>query len=324
MREISELILELLKTHNRVSIPGLGAFVATPQSAVIDREAKSIAPPSKKIAFSKAETWNDGLLEKLYAERHNVSLDEARDKLRHVIVDIRFELDATGKLALPGLGTLKQSQARDINFGLDKNLNLKNDSYGLSEVRIEPSAGSFTMKREKSVAETGNNLPQLLLFGVMLFAISTLLLYLFLSHRHSKDDPANPLPPSEQVAESAPAVEAAPLQVPQRIVHTPQPPAKTPTAAPKPQPQSPPQPAAAPPSRCEYCVIATSLSTQESAVRKSNSYKQMGYKSEVIHSGSNRYRVALGCYRDGEAAKQELRKTQKFIADAWVLEVCRK
>ena len=322
MQEISELIVELLKTHNRVSIPGLGAFVATPQPAIINKAAKSITPPSKKITFSKAETWNDGLLEQLYAERHGINLDEARDRLRHVIVDIRFELDAAGKLALPGLGTLKQSQARDINFGLDKNLNLKTDSYGLGEVKIEPSVGAFKVKKEKSVsssATASNNLPQLMLFGVMLVAISTLLLFLFLKHRHSKDDPTNPMQSSRQTAESTSAVEAAPLQEPQRIVHTPQQPAKTPTTAPKPQPQ----PATTSSSRCEYCVIATSLSTQESAVHKSNSYKQMGYKSEVIHSGGNRYRVALGCYRDGEAAKQELRKTQKFIADAWVLEVCR-
>jgi len=325
MQEISELIIELLKTHNRVSLPGMGAFVATPQPAIINPTTKSITPPSKKIAFSKVETWNDGLLEQLYAERRNMSVDEARDRLRITIADMRFELDATGKLVLSGLGTLRQSQARDINFGLDKNLNLKTDSYGLGEVKIEPSANTFRVKKEKDILSstaTDNNLPQLILLGVMLFIISALLLYLFLN-RNSKDDPTNPQPPAPQ--EAVTEVVTKP-QEPQRIVHTPpqQPakaPAKTPTAAPKPQPQ--PQPAAASSSRCEYCVVANSLSTHEGAKLKSNSYKQMGYKSEVIQSGNNRYRVTIGCYRDGEVAKQELRKAQKLISDAWVLEVCR-
>jgi len=152
---------------------------------------------------------------------------------------------------------------------------------------------------------------------VMLFIISALLLYLFLN-RNSKDDPTNPPLPTQPTVITE---EVAKPKEPQRIVHAPQQPAKAPAAAPKPQPQ--PQPAAASSSRCEYCVVATSLSTYEGAKHKSNSYKQMGYKSEVIQSGNNRYRVTIGCYRDGEVAKQELRKTQKFISDAWVLEVCR-
>jgi len=324
MEEFAELIVELLKTHNRVSLPGLGAFVATPQAAAINSSAKTIAPPSKKIAFSKAETWNDGLLEQLYAERHDLSLEEARDRLRHIIVDIRFELDAAGKLTLPGLGTLRQSQAREIDFGLSKNLNLKSDSYGLGEVKIAPKADAFRMNAvspERGIprpAEAGNNLPQLILLGVMLVIISALLLYLFLRYRSGKDDLVSSYA-SEQPAAAAAASTPPPQPQPepQRIVHTPLP-ATVQPAAPK-----QPQPAAAASPRCEHCVIATSLSTQEGARLKANAYRQMGYKAEVIHSGGNRYRVAIGCYRDAEAARQQQRKVRQQVKDAWVLEVCK-
>lgn len=328
MEEISALIIELLKTHNRVSLPGVGAFVASPQAAIIDKEAKTITPPSKRIIFSKNETWNDGFLEQAYAERRGVSLDEARDRLRHVITDIRFELDATGKMLLPGLGTLKQSQARDISFGLNKNLNLKGDSFGLSEVKIEPSAGAFKLKKLKNIkpkstsstssASVANNLPMLMLLGVMLVIISALVLYLFLSHGSSKSDdlftpPTAPSEVEQPAAQPQPAVATEPTEY---IVHTPPPAVKAPApAAPKPQ-------AAAASSRCEYCVVATSLSTEEGAQHKSQQYRDMGYKSTVVNSGNNRYRVTLGCYRTHDAARRELRKTQEFITDAWILEDC--
>lgn len=320
MEEISELIVELLKTHNRVSLPGMGAFMATPQAAIINKETKTITPPSKKITFSKTETWNDGFLEQLYAERKGVSIDEARDRLRHIIIDVRFELDATGKVTLPGLGTLKQTQARDISFGLSKNVNLKGDSFGLGEVKIEPGAGAFKhgSGKQSSFSYSKNNLPLLILLGVMVVIISALLLYLFLAYRGSNEE--SWMTPVEQNAAAMPAqvqpqqpvgAAAQPQQEPHYIVHTPQQPAKT-----------QPQPAASSP-RCEHCIVATSLSTNEGAQHKAEQYRKLGYKSGVVNSGNNRYRVTLGCYRSSDAAKQELRKTQKFIKDAWVLEVCK-
>ncbi len=334
MEEISELIVELLKMHNRVSLPGMGAFMASPQPAVIDKSAKTVTPPSKKITFSKSETWNDGLLEQLYAERRGMKPDEAREYLRHIITDIRFELDATGKITLPGLGTLKQSPARDINFGLNKNLNLKGDSYGLSEVKIEPGASALKAKKEKNISsDTSSNKNRLLLIllGIMVVVITVLALLFYLGSRSDNGDdwmtPVEVSPVEVQVQQQLPAVPqvvesevSAPQAEPQRVAQVPQQSPKVKSVAPKKQQVTTPSPSS---SRCEYCVVANSFGTYEGAKQKSDSYRKMGYKSEVVSSSNNRYRVTLGCYASNDVAKLEQRKAQKLIRDAWVLEVCR-
>jgi nucleoid DNA-binding protein len=324
MEEIAELFIELLKKHNRVSLPSMGAFVASPQAAVIEKG--KITPPSKKVTFVKSEIWNDGLLENLYAERYGRSIETAREELHRIISDIRFELDANGKITLPGLGTLKQTASREINFGLAKNLNLQKDSYGLDEVSITPKMPEKTTTKVKHTGKS-NNIPLFVLFCIILAAISALALFLLLSRIRSKDNIDALITNDEQqmgyLADSL-AQDASELspekyeqQAPEKVAaQSPLLPRKSalPPAAAKPQ-----QPAT---SRCEFCTVVASFNTREGARIKAQRYKDMGYKARVIDSENNRYRVALGCYSTLDAAKKGLIETTKFVNDAWVLEVC--
>ncbi|MDR0414345.1 MAG: SPOR domain-containing protein [Prevotellaceae bacterium] len=314
MEEVAKLLIELLRANSRVSLPGMGAFVASPQAAVIDNG--KIIPPTKKVAFIKTETWNDGLLEQLYAERHCVNIEVARERLHRIISNIRFELDANGKVTLSGLGTLRQTASRDISFGLAKNLNLQKDSYGLGEVKF-PHYSSERGKKKASSVYSKSNIPLLVALCIILSAIAALTLFLWLSRLRDKDniealiampDDAQPeaiaAPPAQDVLEEFSNAHAQPS-----------PPEEEHQAAATPHYEATP--------RCEFCTVVASFNTLEGARIKEQRYRSMGYKSRVVDGGNGRYRVMLGCYSTLEAAKRGLDETTKFVKDAWVLEVCR-
>ncbi|MDR3188507.1 MAG: SPOR domain-containing protein [Prevotellaceae bacterium] len=329
MEEIAELLIELLKKHNRVSLPSMGAFVASPQPAVIEKNR--IIPPSKKVVFQKSEVWNDGLLEHLYAERYGLSVEDAREKLYRIIADIRFELDATGKVTLSGLGTLKQTPSRDVSFGLAKKLNLQEDSFGLDEVSIASKAEGGGAKKAGATGKT-NNVPLFVLFCVMLATISALTLFFFLNRIRSKDniealiteqdEPQTDFPtdlPKQKTLDlgSRTVSQLAPEETPVEV--HPQQPAQPKVNA-RALEEKPRQKAT---TRCEFCTVVASFNTREGARVKAQRYKNMGYNARVIDGENNRYRVALGCYPTHEAAKQGLVEAAKFVNDAWILEVCR-
>lgn len=325
MEEIAQLLVELLKKHNRVSLPGMGAFVASPQAAVIEKG--KIIPPSKKVTFRKSEVWNDGLLEQLYAERYGDDAEKARERLHRIIADLRFELDANGKVILPGLGTLRQTPSRDVSFGLAKNLNLHKDSFGLDEVKIAPKVEE---KYGKKMPHAGKiyNFPLFVLFCVMLSVIAALTLFFLLSRIRSPDSfelltmfeeqPAERLADSDEQNADEPDSDEASLSTPEN------PPAQHPVpaqqSAPPPEAEKPQQKASP---RCEFCTVVASFNTREGARIKAQRYKDLGYSARVVDSENNRYRVMLGCYPTYEAAKQGLVEAAKFVNDAWILEVCR-
>ncbi|MDR1022074.1 MAG: SPOR domain-containing protein [Prevotellaceae bacterium] len=329
MEEIAKLLVELLRTHNRVSLPGMGAFVASPQAAIIDKGR--IMPPTKKVAFVKAETWNDGLLEQLYAKRHGISAEEAEARLHRIIADIRLELDSGGKATLPGLGTLRQTAARDVSFGLAKNLNLQRDSYGLDEVKIDSDKAPKKTKRKKiAPASRKNNISLLVLLFIVLAAIAALALFLLLSRARDKDSiesliltQNNPQPTLSDASPAQAADENYPDEAEQPALPEAEQPAlpeaDRPTPAAEQQLQQPQQQA---PPRCEFCTVVASFNTLEGARIKAQRYKDMGYKSRVVNGGNSRYRVMLGCYSTLDAAKKGLSETFKFVKDAWILEVC--
>ncbi|MDR1225969.1 MAG: hypothetical protein LBK47_03615 [Prevotellaceae bacterium] len=324
MEELAALLIELLKAHNRVSLPGLGAFVAIPQPAFIDNDSKTINPPSKKITFSIAETWNDGLVEQLYAQKHSISEEEAVVRVKHITMDVRFMLDANGKLQLPGLGMLKQGKTRDISFGQNRGTNLNGDSFGLSAVKIG-NHGTAAKKEGKPVDV--NTLPLIVLAGMVTLA-AAIGLYLFLSGGTIDDElgavlstkpemqvnaSLAPAAQNEMNVEPQPSRGSAPSEV---IVHQP---ARKPT--PKPQQAAPKAQPAKSTGNCEYCIIVTSVSSRKAANIKVQTYVKMGYKNSRVVESGNKIRVAIGCYKSQEVARKELAKTQKVIKDAWLLEV---
>jgi nucleoid DNA-binding protein len=154
MEELSVILLDLLKKHYRVSLPGIGSFVVTDQSARIDEDKNIMLPPAKKVVFSKQETWNDGLLEAAYAVRFNLSEDEAQERIKHLMMDIRFNLDDKGKVTFPNFGCLRQGRHNSIE--LEQKVNIE-AMLGLSPVPLGTKYHNKRKKQRYQPQETRDN-----------------------------------------------------------------------------------------------------------------------------------------------------------------------
>jgi nucleoid DNA-binding protein len=150
MEELSAILLELLQKHYRVSLPGIGSFVVRDESARIDQDSNTMLPPTKKVVFSKQETWNDGLLEAAYAARFNLSEKEAQERIRHLMMDIRYDLDDKGKISFPNFGCLRQGKQNAIE--LEQKVNLE-EMLGLTPISLGTKSrhvGTSNSKNQKS------------------------------------------------------------------------------------------------------------------------------------------------------------------------------
>jgi len=72
--QLSSHCIELLRTHNRVSLGSMGSFMAEDTPATLTKNGHILLPPGRRIFFRESETWNDGLLEEAYGEKEELGL----------------------------------------------------------------------------------------------------------------------------------------------------------------------------------------------------------------------------------------------------------
>ncbi|MGL5959462.1 MAG: SPOR domain-containing protein [Bacteroidales bacterium] len=351
MEEVAKLIIKLFKVYHRVSLPTIGVFSIEQRPAELDAHHKVITPPTQVVVFSK-DTHNDGLVEQLYADSKNISLDKARAELRQHIADIRFELDANSKVYLPGIGTLKQNPAREIEFFPSKHNIEVEDSFLFEPViELEESKVSAQSKNWKQFV------PKITTSSIAIFVIVAIItaIIVFLLLRRDKNS-SQLLPPEMPPIDQSAAIEnieeeedeedeislfndewgmeEEPTPPNEIIVHKPAATKPIPKPTPKPKEEKPivreinkapttPKAQVPKTSVCEYCVIVASFNTLEGARLKSERYKKQGYEKALVIPGKERYRVAMGCYTTKEAANAEARKFSETIQGVWVLESCR-
>ena len=145
--ELGKYIADLLREHNRVSLPGIGAFVGNYKPAVLNEETLELAPPYKEITFSKEETWNDELLENLVSRAEELSIEEAKRVVAKSTEEIVAELQKTGVYTFDGLGQLV-NDGWNFTVQLEEGLNLLTESYGLETI----SMPTPTIESPKKVA----------------------------------------------------------------------------------------------------------------------------------------------------------------------------
>lgn len=106
---MQELILHidyLLRRHGCVTVPGIGAFIASVQSAYIDSDG-AIRPPCRILVFNPAINHNDGLLSASYARRRRCGNGEADVALAADIDGLRAALTAGEQIDVAGRGILR-------------------------------------------------------------------------------------------------------------------------------------------------------------------------------------------------------------------------
>lgn len=134
---ISELIKELLMENDRVSLPGMGSFIAEPAPSVFSDKATVIHPPFRRVLFRSKETWNDGLLEKRVSQKSGLDLEVAKIELNQFIASLNTELELKKRVDFPSLGHFKISERGTTSFTVDKDLFVSKDSFGLEPLKLK-------------------------------------------------------------------------------------------------------------------------------------------------------------------------------------------
>lgn len=133
---LSRMLLELLQDHERVGLPGLGAFVTEEVPAYFSDKGFTINPPYKKLSF-RMYREDDGLLSTLYAKANGISVEEAADVIAAFCADVRGILVAERAIALPGLGKLKATKGNDFFFVPEEDLSIFAEEVGLEPISLK-------------------------------------------------------------------------------------------------------------------------------------------------------------------------------------------
>ncbi|MDD2490986.1 MAG: hypothetical protein PHV12_02185 [Bacteroidales bacterium] len=134
---ISELLIELIMDNDRVSLPGMGSFIAEPAPSVFSDKATIIHPPVRRVFFRSKETWNDGLLESKYAQKVGVREEKARSFIEQFIKALNTELELKKKVDFPGFGYMRINERGTYSFIIDKELFISKDSFGLEPIKLK-------------------------------------------------------------------------------------------------------------------------------------------------------------------------------------------
>lgn len=150
---LSELLRELVMEHDRVSLPGMGSFIAEHAPSVFSDKATVLHPPFRRILFRSKEVWNDGILAARYAEVMNIGEEAALEEIEIFTGKARFDIEANRSLELPGLGSIRLNERNGYSFVIDKDSFISKSGYGLEPVNIKILAkqGSIEQIRARAV-----------------------------------------------------------------------------------------------------------------------------------------------------------------------------
>ena len=154
LKQINKYISELLREVDCVIIPGLGAFVANPESAAVDTRQHTFSPPYKDIGFNKNINRNDGLLADRIAEREQISFEQANANIHALVKDCIQRLQNGQQIIFDGIGALSVDSARNIQFKPDESTNFLSDSFGLDSFHSPAiKRQSFEKRVEQEIIE---------------------------------------------------------------------------------------------------------------------------------------------------------------------------
>lgn len=131
---------EFIMEHDRLLVPGLGAFTAGLQAATISDNGFTINPPYRKLEFIYGEDLGIGENEQydyLYSIKEKMDLEKVREELAEVISEIKREVEANSLVELPGLGKLRSLGDGHLFFVMDKDAQIYPEGFALSSVSLK-------------------------------------------------------------------------------------------------------------------------------------------------------------------------------------------
>lgn len=167
---LSRLLKELILTHDRVSLPGMGSFMAELAPSVFSDRALVIHPPFRRLLFRTSEAWNDELLENLYAQEMKIDLLDAKGRIQSFLNSFKNELNSKKILIIPDFGTMKATDQNDYFFVAEKELFIYPDAYGLGPINVK------ILAKPGQIEELNYKVPTIAVFAVLFTVIAIIVL----------------------------------------------------------------------------------------------------------------------------------------------------
>tara|TARA_B100001564_G_scaffold214797_1_gene180782 strand:+ start:824 stop:1789 length:966 start_codon:yes stop_codon:yes gene_type:complete len=127
---IKQYIKELLYIHECVTIPSFGAFLTQSTRAFVNYEVGNFEPPKKIIGFNILLKNNDGVLANHLAKKEKISYEKALKKIEKEVIIWKQRLN-TQNLFFPGIGEMKLTYDKKIEFSPSRQINFDSNSFGL-------------------------------------------------------------------------------------------------------------------------------------------------------------------------------------------------
>ena len=149
---LSQMVYDLILGNDRVTLPGVGTFVAEMVPATFTDRGYTINPPYRKLSF-RSSGPADTLLVDLYAASVNVSKEVAERVLGEFLSELKAVLFAKKTVVFPGLGRLRATRENNIFFVADEFLDIFPEGFGLGPLSLKA--------RRETVEEISRSVEQL-------------------------------------------------------------------------------------------------------------------------------------------------------------------
>ena len=133
---LSKMVGELILDHDRVSLPGLGAFVAEMVPATFADKGYTINPPYRKLSF-RSGAQSDTVLSDFYASSNNIQKEYAERAVAEFIAELKTVLFSRKIVVFPGLGRLRATKENNVFFVPDEDLDIYPEGLGLEPVSLK-------------------------------------------------------------------------------------------------------------------------------------------------------------------------------------------
>lgn len=120
MIDLGEHIRYLLRKHDCVIVPNLGAFIAKYRGSHIDGSRRILMPPVREIEFNENLRHDDNLLLNSVIRRNHYSRIIASEALSAAVEAVKIRLDAGLKVTFISIGTISQTND-GLTFTSDSN-----------------------------------------------------------------------------------------------------------------------------------------------------------------------------------------------------------
>lgn len=182
MQKLFGYIMQLMKSHTCVILPGMGAFVLNDKAASIDYVSGCFIPPTTELVFNPHIAYNDGLLAGAFASAEGISIESANAYISDVVKKAKRELYERGLFVVGEYGYFSQAQSC-LSFTFMKMHVESINSFGLTKFhfpQIEEGCKSQVAMSEENVKVSnlaGSKSPSTMIYG----CLAALLLLLIFS-----------------------------------------------------------------------------------------------------------------------------------------------